>query len=278
MQSAFVNKIIPFSSVDGPGNRTSIFLQECNFNCLYCHNPETINKCKNCFKCIEKCKVEALKKVYNRVIWDSYLCLGCDECIKACVNSSTPKLKNMTSTDVVNEVKKYMSFIQGITISGGECTLNQEFLVEIFKNVKELGLNCFVDSNGSLLFEEMKELTNVMDKVMLDIKAWDNDIHQMLTGKDNLNVLKNLRYLSKINKLYEIRTVVVPNILNDYETVDKVSKFIAENDKRIRYKLIKYRPLGVRRELIDEKVPTDEYMKMLEDLAINNRCTNVLIV
>lgn len=37
-----VQRIIPFSNVEGSGNRTSIFLQGCNINCLYCHNPETI--------------------------------------------------------------------------------------------------------------------------------------------------------------------------------------------------------------------------------------------
>ncbi|ABR49708.1 Radical SAM domain protein [Alkaliphilus metalliredigens QYMF] len=37
-----VNEIIPFSNVDGRGNRTSIFVQGCNLNCVYCHNPETI--------------------------------------------------------------------------------------------------------------------------------------------------------------------------------------------------------------------------------------------
>ncbi|HPW42155.1 MAG TPA: 4Fe-4S cluster-binding domain-containing protein, partial [Bacillota bacterium] len=48
MAEALVNKILPFSSVDGPGNRTVIFFQGCNFNCLYCHNPETINRCTGC--------------------------------------------------------------------------------------------------------------------------------------------------------------------------------------------------------------------------------------
>ena len=42
---ALVNKIIPFSCIDGPGNRTAIFFQGCNLKCTYCHNPETINKC-----------------------------------------------------------------------------------------------------------------------------------------------------------------------------------------------------------------------------------------
>ena len=57
---ALVNKIIPFSSVDGPGNRTAIFLQGCNFNCQYCHNPETIHLCGHCGVCVGACPTGAL--------------------------------------------------------------------------------------------------------------------------------------------------------------------------------------------------------------------------
>ena len=45
-----VQRIIPFSNVEGIGNRTSIFLQGCNINCLYCHNPETIAFCSSTAK------------------------------------------------------------------------------------------------------------------------------------------------------------------------------------------------------------------------------------
>ena len=48
MITAPVNKIIPFSSVDGPGNRTAVFFQGCNWDCCYCHNPETRNMCTGC--------------------------------------------------------------------------------------------------------------------------------------------------------------------------------------------------------------------------------------
>ena len=53
--NARINKIIPFSNVDGPGNRMAIFFQDCPFSCLYCHNPETINECINCGKCEKVC-------------------------------------------------------------------------------------------------------------------------------------------------------------------------------------------------------------------------------
>ena len=55
MKKAPVNKIIPFSNVDGPGNRTSIFFQGCPFNCLFCHNPETMQMCVGCGKCVKEC-------------------------------------------------------------------------------------------------------------------------------------------------------------------------------------------------------------------------------
>ena len=57
---AVVNRIIPFSSVDGPGNRTAVFLQGCNINCKYCHNPETRKLCVQCGTCVKQCPAGAL--------------------------------------------------------------------------------------------------------------------------------------------------------------------------------------------------------------------------
>ncbi len=68
-KAAFVNKIIPFSNVDGEGNRTAIFLQGCNYNCLYCHNPETINHCNSCGLCVPHCEYGALSKIDDKVVY-----------------------------------------------------------------------------------------------------------------------------------------------------------------------------------------------------------------
>ncbi|SDY91696.1 glycine radical enzyme activase, YjjW family [Proteiniborus ethanoligenes] len=278
MVKGLINKIIPFSFVDGPGNRMAIFLQGCNFNCLYCHNPETINPCNNCGLCVNACHYNALSIENGAVVWNKNACQQCDECIKACNRNSSPKVTSMTVEEVVNEIKKVKSFISGITVSGGECTLQSEFLTELFREVKKLGLTTFVDTNGYILLEDKKDFLGVMDKAMVDMKSFDREEHKMLTGKDNETVLKNIRYLASIDKLYEVRTVIVPEVLENYYNVDNISRLIAELNPKIRYKIIKYRPLGVRTNLIQSYTPSDQMMKELYCIAKGNGLEDIVLL
>lgn len=278
MKEAIVNKIIPFSSVDGPGNRTAIFLQGCNFNCIYCHNPETIKSCMGCGQCVETCPVKALTLSDDTVVWNKEICVNCDTCVKTCKKLSTPKTQKMSVQQVIAEIEKYQPFISGITTSGGECTLQEEFLIELFREAKNKDLTCFIDSNGSNLFSEMQELLSLTDKVMLDVKSWDSEEHKKYIGADNKNVLDNLDYLLKEDKMYEVRTVVVPDILDNENTIQHVSKKIAELNPKVRYKLIRFRPLGVREDIKNCPSPSIEYMEALKDICISNGCENVVIV
>ena len=249
MLYAYVNKIIDISNVDGPGNRTVIFLQGCPFNCLYCHNPETINLCNDCGLCVNGCPVLALSIVGGKVLWDCNLCINCDQCIKVCPSLSSPKVNLYSSDHIINIIDRQLGFIRGITVSGGECMEYPEYLLELFTKVKEKNLSCLIDSNGYYLFENYKELLDISDGVMLDVKAYDYDFHLKLIGRDNTNVFKNLKYLLDHNKLYEVRTVLLPNFdKENIETVIEVSKIIKD---RVRYKLLRYRPYGVRKQGID---------------------------
>lgn len=238
MTKALVNKILPFSSVDGPGNRTAIFLQGCNFNCLYCHNPETIDHCNHC----------------------------------------SPKVVEMTVEDVIKVINKTRTFISGITVSGGECTLQPEFLIGLFKEVKKMGLTVFIDTNGSVPLYGNEKLVEAMDMVMIDVKSYDPEEHKSLTGMDNGIVLENVKYLSGINKLCEVRTVVVPEVLDNYYNIDMISKLITSLDPNIRYKIIKYRPVGVRTKMISSHTPSDEMMNKLGEIANKNGCSNVVLI
>lgn len=278
MLRGLVNKIIPFSSVDGPGNRTAIFLQGCNFNCLYCHNPETINLCSSCGLCIKVCPPQCLSMENGIVRWDKERCVGCDSCLKACKSCSSPKTTYMTVEDVIKAIENTRPFISGITISGGECMLQKEFVIGLCEEVKKLGLTAFIDSNGSIPFYGDDRLIKAIDMVMLDVKSFDKEEHKMLTGQDNEIVLKNMAYLASVNKLYEIRTVIVPDILDNKRNVKIISKRLAQLNPSIKYKLIKYRPIGVRTDIIKSSVPTDEMMTKLKDIAIKNGCKDVVVI
>lgn len=278
MLKGIVRKIIPFSFVDGPGNRTAIFFQGCNFDCLYCHNPETIKSCIQCGECVNNCPYGAISLVEKSVIWNPEKCEDCGLCVKICKNQCGPKFRSMDTDDILEQILKVKPFISGITVSGGECTLQWEFLVELFEKVKKLGLTIFVDSNGSTDFKQHKELTDLLDMVMLDVKSFDKDEHKMLTGRDNSIVIENAKYLGSINKLYEIRTVIVPEVLDNYRNIDEISKLIVSINPKIRYKLIKYRSIGTREDKINTHQPTDEMMEQLKSKACSNGCENVIIV
>lgn len=275
-----INKIIDLSVVDGPGNRTSIFLQGCNFNCFYCHNPETIRHCINCMDCISHCPTKSLINEDGKVKWNYKTCINCDECIKVCKHLSSPKIYNFTVEETVERIKKNIPFIRGITVSGGECTLQHVFLTELFKEVKKFNLTCFVDTNGSIPLKNLKEFVNLTDSFMLDIKAFNNDEHIFVTKRRVDIVLENANFLASIDKLFEIRTVTI-NGMDNKNTVDNITKMLSKYIKqghKIRYKIIKYRKFGVREEFSKFVAPLDEEMNELKEIAIKNGFTDVIIV
>ena len=261
-----INKIIPFSSVDGPGNRTAVFLQGCNIDCKYCHNPETRGMCVACGVCVEKCPKGALSYDENgKIAYDSKLCVECDTCIHVCPNDSSPRVREMTPEEVYQVVKKQIPFIRGITVSGGECMLRPQFLKELFELAKKDKLETLIDSNGTIPFWKYPELLEVTDGVMLDIKAFHKDDFLKVTGVTNECVLENAKYLAGISKLDEIRVVVVQDLYDAKESVEQIGRFLSEcaDVSKIRVKVIAYRPMGVREEYSHYEVPGQEFLEQL---------------
>lgn len=280
MKKAPVNKIIPFSNVDGPGNRTAIFFQGCPFNCQFCHNPETIHPCCGCGVCVEQCPVGALTMdEQGKVRWDSERCVQCDTCIRVCPNDASPKIRWMTVEDVMGEIRRTAPYIGGITTSGGECTLQNEFLIDLFTEVKAMGKTCLIDSNGSFDFEADPRVLKISDGVMLDVKAADPAWHEELVSYPAERVLKNLDYLLRVGKLYEVRTIIFPERDKENEaTVRYVAQHIGDG---CYYKIIRYRPFGVReryQKILGEWETDADYAQKYADLAHSLGATKAYVV
>ena len=264
-----VNKLIPMSVVDGPGNRFAIFLQGCNFNCKYCHNPETIHRCIHCGDCVATCPADALSMAEGKVVWDPVKCVDCDRCIATCPHGASPKVRAMSAEAIMNEIEKAMPFIEGISVSGGESTLQAKELIPLFQMAKEKGLTALIDSNGGLDFSkgDLKRLLEISDGVMLDVKAWEKEDHLRITGRDNEVVKKNLAYLAEQDKIEELRFVLLDSLDNEH-TLREAARVLGEKIHTIRAKLISYRHFGVRDEFIDElRAPSREEKDRLIALA-----------
>ena len=274
-----VNRIVPFSSVDGPGHRTAVFRQGCNFNCRYCHNPETIRVCTHCGACVSVCPVGALRIEDGEVRYDWAKCKMCDACIHICPHSSCPRIRNLSDEECMHEIEKQIPFIRGVTVSGGECTLHRDFLVALSRRVRAHGLGFLLDSNGNYDFSADGELLNAVDGVMLDVKAWEAENHLRLTGADNDLVRRNLDFLATAGKLEEVRTVVAPDWMNPEETVEAVSRrLVSLGAANTRYKIIRYRPMGVRSEYCDQSVPTKERLNALAERANVLGIANTILI
>ena len=277
--TAPVNKIIPFSNVDGPSNRMAIFFQGCPFDCRFCHNPETIHMCNNCGDCVKTCPVKALSVKEGKVTWNKDLCVNCDTCLKTCSHDASPKITWMDVDELMEKIMEVSPYIQGITLSGGECTLHKRFIKELFPRVKALGLTTLLDSNGSLDFEENEDILADCDGVMLDVKAYDKDFSDWLIRYPNDVVLKNLDYLLAAGKLEEVRTLIFPDRDKENEaTISYVAKTIQD---RCRYKIIRYRQFGVReqyRKELGDFTTEEDYAMSYVDLARSLGAVKAILV
>lgn len=276
-----MNRIIPFSSVDGPGNRTAVFLQGCNINCKYCHNPETRALCVQCGRCVEQCPAGALSRdEEGRIRYDESRCVQCDTCIHVCPHDSSPRTHDMTPEEVYRRVQRQIPFIRGLTVSGGECMLRPGFLTELFRLAKEDGLSTLIDSNGTIPFWDYPELLKVTDGVMLDIKAYDEADHQKVTDASNRTVLQNAVYLAENMKLYEVRAVIVPDLYDTEESVRQMGAFLAPYLKiqKFRIKLIAYRPMGVREMYAHYQVPDQAYLQYLAGILTAQGFKDIIII
>jgi len=244
-----VSRIIPFSSVDGPGNRFAVFLQGCALNCHYCHNPET-----------------------RPIILPE--ALGTQQ-------QGNPRIRTrvLTAGEIIDQMKPLTPFLRGLTISGGECLLQPDFVTALVRKTRDIvNLGTLLDTCGHRPFADLPEIFDHIEGVMLDVKAWDTQEHQRLTGFSNSPVLENLRWAGERGLLTEVRTVIVPDEFNSHETVKATARSMVEvGAQAAPYVLIRFRPQGVRRAWRDLRPPTDGELNRLVEIAHNEGLEKVLI-
>lgn len=250
---------------DGDGLRTTVFFKGCPLKCIWCHNPESISfskqiayfkeKCIGCLSCLSACKENVL---LDRIPPFSS-CSFCMDCVNACpTNALIAYGKEYELDELLSIVLQDEAFYKngqgGITLSGGECLSQAEFVIPFAKSLFEKGFSVDIDTCGFVQPKIFKDILPFVDTFLYDIKAFDGALHTRLTGKDNALILENLQYLSNVRAKIEIRYPLVMG-LNDMECTN-IAKFLAplniETVKVLqyhRYAASRYEALGLKNTL-----------------------------
>ncbi len=208
--TGMVSEITGFSTRDGPGIRTSVFLKGCPLRCKWCSNPETFvskkqlyyipRKCTRCNRCITACPQGAISTRYShsqRI--DRKRCDGCLACCHACLSGAFQEVgKEFTPEELCALVCRDKAFFGaegGVTLSGGEPLFQADFAIEFFSLCKQNGIHTALDTCAYGDTQSLQTLLRYTDMALLDIKHMDSAAHKTLTGVANERIHHNARII-----------------------------------------------------------------------------------
>jgi pyruvate-formate lyase-activating enzyme len=189
--------------------------------------------------------------------WD---CLSCHN--PCSIPVRPPGMRPTSLDDVLAGIRDAVPFLTGVTVTGGEATLQAGFVRELFTELAAdpatARLTRFVDSNGDADPEVWQALAPVTDAVMLDLKALDEEMHVVLTGHSNRRVLVSIADLARRDLLYEVRLLLVPGLNDSPDTLDRTAGWLLDVAPAVRVRVIGFRHAGARACARDLLAPTPE--------------------
>ena len=247
-----------FSTSDGPGIRTTVFLKGCPLSCIWCHNPESQkvayeilyakDKCTGCRACAAVCENKAHIFSEDGHIYNRDLCTGCKSCTSGCYSGALSYAgEEVSAESVMEKVIRDIPFYReggGMTLSGGEPLMQYEFSLELLKKAKENGIHTAVETSGYYI-GNLYEAAKYTDLWLYDIKLTDEDEHIKYTGVSNKIILENLRYLNDSDAEIVLRCPIIPGInLND-EHFEKIAELSYSLSSVKCVQFLPYHPLGI---------------------------------
>lgn len=177
---------------------------------------------------------------------------GCKLRCAYCHNPDTWNLKDgkeVTTDEIINKIVRFRPYFQssggGVTFSGGDPLVQPEFLLELLKKCKDLGIHTTIDTAG-YGHGDYNEILKYTDLVLLDIKHINSDGYVTLTGRDTKDVNLFLASLRNSDTRVWVRHVVVPGHTDTLEHMDKIANIINEEVPNVdKIELLPYHLLGV---------------------------------
>lgn len=285
--------IQPYSIHDGPGIRTTVFINGCPLRCRWCQNPESLTvstklffmkeKCVGCGACAAVCPKKAVSIVDGKAVTDRVLCDACGLCVAPCpVDARSLEGETKTVGEVVDRVLQDKLFLipsdGGVTVSGGEVLTQPMFVAAILRLCKEAGITTCIETAGFGSWEAFEVILEYCDLVLFDFKNMDDEKHQWGTGVSNQKILENAqRVYHEAKKKMRARVPTIPGYNDSEENFRKMCLFIVNSlGTDVHVHLLPYHTLGEskrdRMEMDEQnrftaERPSDAHMEELKQLV-----------
>jgi len=231
MATGIVFDIKEFTVHDGPGARVTVFLKGCPLRCVWCHNPEGLERepqllyrntlCSGCNTCRKPCEHEE--------------CKGLGRCIHACPNGCLSIAgESLTAEKLASRLRPNAEMLAhmggGITVSGGEPLMQADFVCELFARLREQcpGIHLAVQTSGCGKPEDYRRMVGAVDYCMQDIKLADPQAHKKYTGVGNGQIQENIKWLKESGIAFVFRVPLIPGITDTEENLRGIAE-IAED-------------------------------------------------
>lgn len=243
---------------DGPGIRTTVFFKGCMLRCRWCQNPESIQAgpevafyaadCILCGDCLEACSRGAIN-LENPARIDRRLCDGCGDCVRACPGRGLRLIGQFYPVEeltarLLRDRVYYEVSGGGVTLSGGEPTLNLPYLSRLLRALKQQGIHTALQTNGFFDWLEFQPILPHLDLIMFDVKLADPEEHRKYTGRENRPALENLaRLLHSRPEAVLPRIPLIPRLTATIRNLQGISHLL-QGLGVSRCSLLPYNPTG----------------------------------
>ncbi|MBG2386302.1 glycyl-radical enzyme activating protein [Klebsiella pneumoniae] len=290
-----------YSTHDGPGIRTVVFLKGCSLGCRWCQNPESRARSED-------------------LLYDSRLCLaGCELCQQAAPAVITRTLDGLiihrqnvndshiaalrdccptTALTVCGEEKsveeimatvlRYKPFYDrsggGITLSGGEPFMNPTLAQALFEASHQAGIHTAVETCLHVPWKYIEPSLPFVDLFLADLKHVDEAVFQQWTDGSARRVLDNLQRLAQAGKKMIIRVPLIQGFNASEADIAAITDFAADRLQVSEIHFLPYHTLGMNKYQLlsqpyiapDKPLDAPELLAFAQDYAQSKGLTAIL--
>ncbi len=236
-----ITDIQGFSTDNGPGIRTTVFMKGCNLHCPWCHNPETLlpvpqllfyaARCRHCGRCVSLCPQACHADDGNRHTFRRPSCTSCGACVSGCRSEALAIAgKRVGVGDILPRILADQAYYDmsggGLTLSGGEPLLQADFCAELARRSAAEGIHTLIDTAACVAYRHFETVLPYVRDFYVDFKCPDESSYRRYTGGSLQTVLDNLRRLSDAGAAITIRIPVIPHINDDPVSCRRIAEHL----------------------------------------------------